>query len=215
MDQHSMQASAMAKRHRPGELPSVSFTVDSDGEPPATWPEGAFEITIQATRADGEFSDWLTDDWWADLLAAHAERDLSVRVLPTSGAMLHPTMLLQCEMLRRVVPRWRLVGESASGDWGVADPVPLIASSPYHEVRLLPARANTGDRGDLPPERLAALVLQEQRRLRRRTPVVVVVAPDVAAPVAPQVRRTDGSAAGTRSDAGILPDIGIQPGSGI
>lgn len=205
----------MAKRHRPGELPAVFFSADSDGKPPAAWPEGPFEIAIESTQADGEFSEWLTDDWWAELLAAHAERDLSVRVAPTPGATLHPTMLLQCEMLRRVVPRWRLIGETESGDWGVADPVPLIASSPYHEVRLLPARTRTSDRGDIPPERLAALVLQEQRRLRRRTPVVVVVAPGQDAPSAPQLRRTDGSAAHARSGARLLSDTDVHSGSGI
>ena len=97
---------------------------------------------MTTTDSKGNLSPWLGEDWWADLIALAPEDHVTVRLTPspgstaTTGCLIHPIVLQHVRMLRRVVPRWRLVGCGSADEVRSQEDVRELAGSMYHEVRV-------------------------------------------------------------------------------
>jgi hypothetical protein len=106
------------------------------GPPDAPAPD---QIHIEATHPTGEMAVWLDDEWWLDVLRRWRNERVDVHVLPTPFALLHPVVLHQMDMLRRMVSAWRRIGHAYLDDLSDDDAVARAASSPYDEVRIIDA----------------------------------------------------------------------------
>jgi hypothetical protein len=135
------------------------------------------ELVLEATDAAGQPADWLCDEWLVLAVQAWGDQAVTVRLLPTPGAMLHAVTLHEFEMLRRIAPRWRLVGEAHVEDFTTEAAVEATAYSPYHEVRVVDA-----PRGDVAAhpqgrcwtvDRLFGLIRGAQQRAGATLPILV------------------------------------------
>ncbi len=133
-------------------------------EPPA-------EIALEATGQHGETAIWLDDFFWLSLLKPWSQYPVRIRFKNTPAGLLHPVVLHQLNMLRRVAPAWRLIAEC--GVDALADEARRrdAALSGYHEIHLL------GDNGGqtIPiPElgNLLAQMRQIQAANQRTTPII-------------------------------------------
>jgi hypothetical protein len=136
------------------------------------------QLTIECTNEAMEFASWLTDDWWATVIQHWADRVVTVHIAPTPTALLHPVLLYQLAMVRRVEPRWRIVGQAFVDDIITDDAVAELAQSPYHEVRFRDSPrvvAPPSDRVSWTPtiEDLFGRLRRDQERLDRSTPILV------------------------------------------
>jgi len=126
-----------ARRRAPGEPLYVVVPFGGIGHLPERGDTDDVELTIEATNADQELAVWCEDDWWTDVIVRWADCRVTVRFSPTPGALLHPVILYQLEMLRRVTPNWRLIGYGYRDDVTSFNDVAAIARSWYHEVRFI------------------------------------------------------------------------------
>lgn len=142
------------------------------------------EITIEATDANAAVAAWLDDAWCLDILKRWADEPLAMHVAPTPGAVLHPVVLHLVEMVRRVAPRWRLVGHMHVEDVRTQGEIEKLAGSMFHEVRFIDADRRDGMRDDRtdrtdgaarPIAELLGLLRAEQIRFATTTPVWVRV----------------------------------------
>lgn len=137
---------------------------------------GPIELAIQATNSDGELAPWLDDIWWTEAITRWGNECVTVRIAPTPDALLHPVLLYQLHMLRRVVPAWRIVGHAYGDDVRTDDQIKQLAASAYHEVRFVDqARMRSGS-DDVDPRRplseLFGAIRVEQRGLGLALPVL-------------------------------------------
>jgi len=123
-------------RHGPRDPVKIRAAFGGDGTLPPEDASGPVELTIEATDADLDFALWLTDEWWAGVIQRWADRPVTIHVSPTPAALLHPVLVYQLAMLRRVTPTWRLVGHGYVDDVVTDGAVTELARSPYHEVRF-------------------------------------------------------------------------------
>lgn len=136
------RAMLSAQRRRPGQLSLARVGFDSDGalgDPPPTQVD---EFILEATNPDGEAADWFCDKWWTLVLDVWVDHPLTVRLLPTPDALLHPVVVHHLEMLRRIAPVWRLVGMAYLSDVQADRDAERVVSSPYHEIRFIDASRN-------------------------------------------------------------------------
>lgn len=136
------------------------------------------DLTIEATNTKLEIAPWLEDEWWTEVIQRWVECPVTVHISPTPGALLHPLVLHQLQMLRRVTPSWRLVGQAYMDDLPTEDAVAELVKSPYHEVRFIDQPrwgAPERDRFSWAPplEELFARIRREQTRLGTTAPVLV------------------------------------------
>lgn len=133
-----MQTRRDAARHRrkPTAGSHVTVTLDSKGNIPSDASDATTTILIHATADDGEIADWLGDAWWSELFQRWAPDRLTVVIAATPGALLHPIVLHQLEMVRRVVGNWHIVGEGHVSDIKTDDEVDQLATGPFHELRF-------------------------------------------------------------------------------
>ena len=124
-------------RRAPGEPLHIVVPFGGIGRLPEHGDIDNVELTIEATNADQELADWCDDDWWTDVIVCWGDRRVTLRFSPTPGALLHPVILYQLEMLRRVTPNWRLIGYGYRDDVTTVGDVAAIARSWYHEVRFI------------------------------------------------------------------------------
>jgi hypothetical protein len=169
---------AQDNRRAPTEPTRVFATFDGEGKLRAEVPVGPIELMVEATDAGAQLAPWLDDEWWAYVLQRWVDRSVTVQIAPTSGALLHPLVLHQLGMLRRVEPGWRLVGHAYADDVVSDEDVAEMATSPYHEVRFMDrprVRAAATDRFRSVPvlEELFGRVRTEQARRGARTPILV------------------------------------------
>ena len=200
MDGEELTASREATqkmRQPPREPVRITASFDGTGDLEGEFPARHKELTIEATNADGELALWFDDYWWTDLIERWGHDSVTLHLAPTPGALTHPVVLHQMEMVCRVAPRWRMVGHAYRTDISSADSIELLASSPYHEVRFVdqarPDGSDSTRRGslDLTVEELFGRIRREQIRVGSTRPVLVrlpagTVAPATAAP-APEV----------------------------
>lgn len=173
-----MRQVAQDNRRAPTEPTRVFARFDGEGKLGAAVPAGPIELRVEATDAGAQLAPWLDDEWWAYVLQRWVDRPVTVQIAPTFGAMLHPLVLHQLGMLRRVEPSWRLVGHAYVDDVVSDEDVVVMATSPYHEVRFMDrarARTTAADRFRSVPvlEELFGRVRTEQARRGARTPILV------------------------------------------
>jgi len=101
---------------------------------------GPILLMVEATNVQGELAAWLDDVWWTDVMEQWADCAVTVALAPTPGALLHPVVLHHVEMLRRVVPGWRIIGHAYGDDLATDEEIRQTANSPYHEVRVFDQR---------------------------------------------------------------------------
>jgi len=151
---------------------------------------GPIELTIEATNAEGDLAAWFDDFWWTDVIERWGYEPVTIHLAPTPQALLHPVVLHQMEMVRRVAPRWRTVGHVYSHDVTSDDATESIACSPYHEIRFLDKERRGAVESErqgkaLPIDELFGRIRREQSRLRTMRPVLVRIPSPATEPSVP------------------------------
>ena len=181
MDQETVREVRNATEHLrrpPGEPVRIRAAFDGGGEIGEEAAAGPIELTIEATSPDGEVAAWLDDDWWTALIERWGEESVTVHIAPTPGALLHPVTIYQVEMVRRVLPRWRVAGHAYLEDMTGVDDIESLATSPYHELRFIDGRRPGSPQSDrlrpsLSIEALFGQIRREQARLGATRPILV------------------------------------------
>lgn len=125
-------------RHRikPLKPQRIYFPADGLGECLEVEPAKPIELCIEATNADGELSPWLSDEWWIRTHMLCKDRNVTIVLLPTPGALLDCVVLHQLEMIRRIAPAWRILGYALSRDAQQQPAVERWTNTPYDEIRF-------------------------------------------------------------------------------
>lgn len=165
-------------RRRPRKTVHVLAAFEGNGSLGDDVAPAPLELTIEATNARLEIAPWLVDEWWTEVIRRWADCPVTVHISPTPGALLHPVVLHQLQMLRRVTPSWRLVGHAYADDVPTEDAVAEFVKAPYHEVRFTDQPrwgTSQGDRFSWTPplEELFARIHREHSRLGTTAPVLV------------------------------------------
>jgi hypothetical protein len=165
-------------RRRPAKRGVITASSDSDGDFGSIPNAIAIELVVEATTADGELAGWLDDVWWTAAFHDLADRTVTLHVSPTPGALLHPVVLSHLEMVRRVMPEWRIVGHACFKGSSGNDVANQVAVSPYHEVRSVDrsqvdviASGGTADTDTLVD--IFGRIRREQERLGVSSPILV------------------------------------------
>ena len=163
-------------RRPPTEPHHIRVSFDGGGELGDDIVPAPVELTIEATNADGELAGWFSDYWWTEVIQRWGEDPVAVHVAPTPSALLHLVVLNKLEMLRRVAPRWRVVGHTYASEVATDDAIESLATSPYDEVRFIdqPRPGVVSDRGrwELPLGELFACIRRAQERAGTARPIL-------------------------------------------
>ncbi len=148
---------------------------------------GTVELSMEATNAHGQPADWMDDFWWTDVIEKCAEAIVAVELAPTPSALLHPLVLHQLSMIRRVMPHWRIVGHAYLDDLTSEAQIEQLVLGPYHEVRFVDRARSAATAGSGTSSRridqLFARIREAQNRLRSNLPVLVRLPEKSAAPL--------------------------------
>jgi len=200
---------AISRRRRPGAGRLIRLPFD--GNIPASRFEDQIptEIEIEATNQSGEAADWLTDHFWVDLLGQWVDEPIIVHFVATPGSVLHPVVVHQVHMLRRVADKWRVVGHCYAADLAGEGRVAQAAVSPYHELRIVDGARPGGPKTPIPRiEDVLSRMRAIQSAQNRTTPVLV----GCSAPPTTAHQAVGSSPAPVA--AGSLPPATSQPASG-
>jgi hypothetical protein len=161
-----------------GRMPLVPDDID----PPT-------EMHLEPTSAEGETALWLDDFFWLDLIRRWPQRQLTIQYKPTCRGLLHPVVLHQLTMLRRVAPEWRLVGHCFVSDLADDTLISQAALSLYHEIyiRDCDRPGVTVDASAPSLEVILTRAAKVQAAARRTSPVITAemdLEPDVLAAAA-------------------------------
>ncbi len=180
IEQTALRVQTEKRRHAPETSRVVRCPFGRGVHVEAFEPHGPFELRLEATDGAGSLAAWLDDAWWTDILQRWGDDAVTIISEPTRDALLHPVLLHQLEMLRRVAPGWRIVGVAFRNDFAATDFVAVgtLAAGPYHEVRFVdavrPARSAEASSASVPTlAELFAAIRAEQERTGRSTPVLV------------------------------------------
>jgi hypothetical protein len=162
------------RRRRPGTGRAIfipfngldDFTADPS-DPPA-------EIALEATGQHGETAIWLDDFFWLSLLKPWSQFPVTIRFHATPDSLLHPVILHQLNMLRRVAPAWRIVGECTADYLADPDRLHTAALSAYHELHVVddPQGASPTSVTSSELDNMLAQMRQIQGANQRTTPIV-------------------------------------------
>ena len=123
-------------RRRPIKPQRIYFPADGIGECLEVEPEKPIELCIEATDAEGKLVPWLTDEWWIRTHSFCKDRTVTVVILPTTRSLLDSVVLYQLEMVRRIAPKWRIIGYAYATDTKSQSNAETWASTPYDEIRF-------------------------------------------------------------------------------
>ncbi|MHC5112770.1 MAG: hypothetical protein ACYTHJ_23185 [Planctomycetota bacterium] len=179
--QDEMRNAAIGRRVPPGRATRIVLKPDGKGLFPETLEPGALVLQIEATTPSGELASWYVDEWWSEVIAHLADRDVAVHFEPSPSSILHPVVMHHVSMLRRVVTHWRVVGYGYRSDVMSDDDVAVLATSGFHELRFLDVRRTNAahpDRQlfDQPIEDLFARIRRVQQARGATRPILVRVA---------------------------------------
>ena len=173
------------RRHRPREPLHINVRFDGSTNFPEEATPGPVELRIEATNDEGVLAEWCGDDWWAIVLQRWGDDEVTVRVEPTPEALFHPILRYQMEMLRRVAPRWRLIGHLFRDDVADDEALAVLATSPYHEVRVFDDRRPSVV--DAPRKAFVASCAELFARIRERQNKAGLISPVMVRLPAPRV----------------------------
>jgi len=145
---------AAARRRKPRRPQVREFAATGDGDHgPDTVPYPT-ELRLETTYDDGRIATWFDDTWWLETLRRWKDRSLTIHVLPTPEALLHPIVLHQLEMIRRMLTPWRVIGHCYLPE--IAQPIlmPRLAINQYDEVRIIDAQRPETEERDVRPARM-------------------------------------------------------------
>ena len=158
---------AVARRHQPTGVHTVEFPACDDG---IHGPElGAYpdELRLEATHQDGKIVDWFDDNWWLETLRRWKDRTLTIHLLPTPDALLHPQVTHELEMVRRLNTPWRLIGYAYLSDIGHKSVICDVAASRFDEIRVIDQQRPSTDAFAVRPATLElADVFEEFRHIQ-------------------------------------------------
>ncbi len=183
METHEKARMAVARTRRPPG-PLIEIAALHDRAPDLSIvPFGArVDYCIEATAPDGSLASWLDDEWWIDVLERWSDTGMSIQIAPTPDAILHPILLYQLEMVRRVACDWGVVGFAHWSEFNSEDAMKQAARSPYHEIRVIDAdsvaAASGGAEFHIAVERILDSIRAEQSVLGVCQPRLVRLAPD-------------------------------------
>ncbi len=130
---------ARSRRRRPTGMQVRVLVATGDGAlGPETGPTPT-DLRLETTYEDGSIVAWFDDYWWIELLRRWKERPLTIHMLPTADALLHPVVLHELEMVRRLTTPWRLIGHCYLSDIGHPSLLRRVAVNPYDEIRVIDA----------------------------------------------------------------------------
>ena len=135
-------------RRRPVKPQRIHFPADGIGEIIEVEPAKPIELCIEATDAAGTLVPWLTDEWWIRTHSFCKDRIVTVVILPTPRSLLDTVVLYQLEMVRRIAPRWRIIGYAKISDVLEEPNVERWVHTPYDEIRLC-EHATAPENGDV------------------------------------------------------------------
>ncbi len=172
------RACTEAARNRPRAPHRLTFAAASDGDHGLRGGPSPTDLLIEATHPSGGIALWFDDLWWTESLQRWGQLPLAVHILPSEAALLHPVVLHEAAMVGRLAPRWRVTGNGYSSEIIGDAAVETLATSPYHEVRLLdsirPAKASSAPlRHALRIEDLFSRVRRIERDRGATRPVLV------------------------------------------
>ena len=127
------------QRRKPETGRVLRIPYDADPEPLAGVDNSISELHIEATNGSSDLPFWLDDHFWMEAMRRWANDPLIVHIEPTRNALLHSVVLHQLYMLRRVAPRWRLIGHCYASDLATDTQQTAVAVSPYDELRIIDA----------------------------------------------------------------------------
>ncbi len=123
-------------RRRPLKPQRLYFPADGIGECLEVEPDKPIELCIEATDAEGKLVPWLTDEWWIRTHSFCKDRTVTIVILPTTRSLLDSVVLYQLEMVRRIAPKWRIIGYAYATDTKSESDAEKWASTPYDEIRF-------------------------------------------------------------------------------
>ena len=173
-----LRRATQRSRKPPGSQTRLRIAFDGGGRLGEAVVSAPIELNIEATNSDRQLADWLDDLWWTELLQRWGVDPVSVHIAATPGALLHLVVLHHLDMLRRVAPKWRIVGHAYADDVRTQNDIEQLAASSYHEVRFQDA-ARPGVNGSIPAEtalplsRLFGEIRRAQSALGVTRPILV------------------------------------------
>ncbi|MFQ5462989.1 MAG: hypothetical protein ACE5E5_10230 [Phycisphaerae bacterium] len=138
-EQAEVRRATAQQRTPPGQPATVRIESGGIGLFPKDAPVGPLDLHLEATGPDGVLSVWLVDEWWTEVITHLPHPSVTIHIEPTPDALIHPVVLYQLAMLRRVCPQWRLVGHAYRDDLLTDEDFAALAKSHYHEVRFVDA----------------------------------------------------------------------------
>lgn len=152
-------------------------------------PPGPLQVVIESTNAEGSLAAWFHDDWFTELIRRFGDDFVTLRIAPTPDALLHPCVWHQAEMVRRVLPHWRVIATAYLSDVRTTEDIGAVAASPFHEVRFFDqVRAGAYLHARMSPpmtvEELFGRIRRQQAEHTGRSPVLVRL--PARTPVAPR-----------------------------
>jgi len=141
--------------------------------------EAPAELHLDPTGPTGETALWLDDFFWLELLQQWPGCPLAIHFHPTRNSLLHPVILHQLTMLRRVAPGWRLVGYCYLSDLEEEGRPSQAALTVHHEIHVIDASRPAAPRSTRPlhMEDTLRRMRQIQTANKRTTPILTCYRP--------------------------------------
>lgn len=172
-------------RQAPGTAVVVDVPWEGSEDIAERLPAPPFQLHLMATDDHGEAAVWFDDLWWTELITRYADDAIAVVMAPTPGALLHPVVMHQLEMLLRVVPGWRITGYAFVDDLQTLEEWEQAARSPYHELCVVDRlrRPMTAERMEIKPlDEVFSAIRAVQKRYGASRPVLTRLPADAVLP---------------------------------
>lgn len=173
-----LRRATQRSRKPPGSRTRLRIAFDGGGRLGEAAVSAPIELTLETTNSDRQLADWLDDLWWTDVLQRWGVDPVWVHIAATPGALLDLVVLHHLDMLRRVAPKWRIVGHAYADDVRTQNDIEQLAASSYHEVRFQDAARPGVDSSRLvapalPLSRLFGEIRRAQSALGVTRPILV------------------------------------------
>jgi hypothetical protein len=160
---------AGARRRKPTRPEVFELPANDGGRRPREDGPRPSELRLETTYPGGRIVEWFEDNWWLETLRLWKDRRLAIHILPTPDALLHPIVLHEIEMIRRMETPWTVIGHCYLSDVNHPTLVSRVATSPYDEVRIIDALRPVTDEYDVRPGKFSIAEFLDQVRAAQIT----------------------------------------------